>query len=75
MINWNPYEAICFDLDGTLINTKGSISKAVNLTLQFFNYKEIDTNTIISFVGDGVKILWQRIFEYLNIDILRLDEF
>lgn len=26
-------------------------------------------------MGDGVKILWQRIFEYLNIDILRLDEF
>lgn len=32
MINWNPYEAICFDLDGIPINTKGLISKAVNLT-------------------------------------------
>lgn len=49
-----------FDLDGTLIDSKADIAKAVNLSLQRLNLPSIPVAKILQFVGDGVQRLIQR---------------
>ncbi|MFA5546804.1 MAG: HAD family hydrolase [Sphaerochaetaceae bacterium] len=48
-------KAILFDLDGTLINTIGDITAAVNGTLALADVKPIDEKTCMRYVGNGLK--------------------
>lgn len=50
-------ELLIFDLDGTLIESKWDIAKAVNLTLAELSLPERQLEEIFGFVGDGVKKL------------------
>jgi phosphoglycolate phosphatase len=55
----NPWraEVLFFDFDGTLIDSKVDIAKAVNLTLSDLGLPLRSHDEIFSFVGDGVKRL------------------
>ena len=49
-----------FDLDGTLLNTLGDITSAVNTTLNKFGFPEITRDEARRFVGNGAKVLIER---------------
>ena len=53
----HPVDLLIFDLDGTLIESKWDIAKAVNLTLDEMGLPLRTEEEIFSFVGDGVKRL------------------
>lgn len=54
---------IAFDLDGTLIDSREDLAAAVNLTRQSFHLPPLSLETVVSFVGNGVKKLIARSFE------------
>lgn len=56
-------DALLFDLDGTLADTKEDLATAVNLTLRDFGVPEHSRERIYAFVGDGVRPLLARAFE------------
>jgi phosphoglycolate phosphatase len=51
---------IIFDLDGTLIDSTGDIAWAANRTLRHMGYDEVDTETIKSSIGWGVRSLLEN---------------
>jgi phosphoglycolate phosphatase len=51
---------IVFDFDGTLVNTGDDITAAVNHTLGALNIPILKKETVIRFVGDGVRKLVKR---------------
>jgi phosphoglycolate phosphatase len=51
------YEALIFDLDGTLIDSKKDISVATNETIAHMGGGRLPEETIATFVGRGVKDL------------------
>lgn len=53
-----------FDFDGTLADSAENITYFVNLTMNRFALPEIDTKTVVSFVGNGAKNLIERCLEY-----------
>jgi phosphoglycolate phosphatase len=57
---------IFFDLDGTLADTSEDIFISLNKTLRKFNIKEIDFDVVLSYVGDGVRPLIQKILKQLG---------
>ncbi|HUO07679.1 MAG TPA: HAD family hydrolase [Phycisphaerae bacterium] len=54
------FQAILFDLDGTLIDSLADIADACNLTLAALGYPTHPINAYRYFVGDGVKNLLLR---------------
>jgi len=54
------YEAIIFDLDGTLLNTIEDLTDSMNLTLSRFGFKGHDPETYKYFIGDGIETLVRR---------------
>jgi haloacid dehalogenase superfamily, subfamily IA, variant 1 with third motif having Dx(3-4)D or Dx(3-4)E len=59
-----PYEAIVFDLDGTLVDSLQDIADAMNRTLQHFGYPVFPTDTYRYFVGNGLRTLvWKSLPE------------
>lgn len=54
------FEAIIFDLDGTLIDSAPDISACVNRMLLEFGCEPLNQSEITSFVGNGVPKLVQR---------------
>jgi phosphoglycolate phosphatase len=54
------YDAVLFDLDGTLLNTLGDLTDAVNHTLRRFGYPTRTEDDVRSFVGNGVRKLVER---------------
>lgn len=55
-----PIRAVVFDLDGTLIDSRGDIAAAVNHTLLASGRAALSEATIASFVGDGAVTLLCR---------------
>ena len=55
-----PYETIIFDLDGTLLNTLGDLTDAVNHTLRKHGYPLRSEGEIRQFLGDGSRELIAR---------------
>jgi len=53
-------EIYIFDLDGVIINSGEDIADSVNASLKNFGYWNVDTQKIISFIGDGEKKLILR---------------
>lgn len=51
------YEAVIFDLDGTLTDTLADLHSSVNYALLKFGFPERTTEEIRSFVGNGVRRL------------------
>ncbi len=49
-----------FDLDGTLIDSREDIALAVNLTRQDFGLAPHSLETVVSCVGEGVRVLIER---------------
>lgn len=51
------YDAVIFDLDGTLTDTLADLRNSVNFALSRFGFPERTTEEIRSFVGNGVRRL------------------
>lgn len=51
------YEAVIFDLDGTLTDTLADLRSSVNFALSEFGFPKRTYEEIRSFVGNGVKKL------------------
>ncbi|HDP67883.1 MAG TPA: phosphoglycolate phosphatase [Candidatus Marinimicrobia bacterium] len=60
------YQAIIFDLDGTLIDSSHDIISSVNLTLEHFGFKKIEYETGFHFIGDGIRMLVKRVLAYIQ---------
>lgn len=54
------YQAIIFDLDGTLLDTLADIATAANVALSMEGFPEHPLDAYRRFVGNGVAILMQR---------------
>ncbi|HID69645.1 MAG TPA: HAD family hydrolase [Desulfobacterales bacterium] len=54
-------KGLIFDLDGTLLDTLGDLADAANSTLRYFGFPEHPVDAYRYFVGEGLKILIQRI--------------
>ena len=63
-----------FDLDGTLIDSREDIARSVNLLRGRFGLAPLSTETIISFVGNGIGRLVERAFENEKADIEKAKE-
>ena len=55
--------AVLFDLDGTLIDSRGSIAFAINQTRTARGLPPLPDQVIFGFVGDGARALVSRAFE------------
>lgn len=51
------YDAVIFDLDGTLTNTLEDLQSSVNFALREFGFPERSIDEVRSFVGNGVRLL------------------
>lgn len=56
-----PYEAVLFDLDGTLLDTLEDLTDAVNHTLRRFGYPTFEPAGVRAIVGNGVRKLIERV--------------
>lgn len=56
------YETVIFDLDGTLLDTLGDLTGAVNNALSRFSFSPLDREGVRRRIGDGLKVLMQRCF-------------
>lgn len=65
------YNAIIYDLDGTLIDSKKDIATAVNRTLVDFDRSPIHAEDIYQFVGKGVIDLIEGTFGSKDPDLVR----
>lgn len=54
------YSAVFFDLDGTLLDTLGDLTAAVNHVLEVLGYPIRTKEEIRSFIGDGFALLIKR---------------
>jgi len=61
---------LVFDLDGTLIDSAPDIVTAVNKTLKKYNKPQLDTETIIAHIGEGLKKLIGDFFINDNLSAL-----
>src|SRR6185437_1863553 len=52
--------ALIFDLDGTLIDSKLDLALSMNATLEYLGRKAMDHDQIFSYVGNGVPVLIKR---------------
>jgi len=55
-----PVSLFIFDLDGTLIDSRADIALAANLMLKEMGFEEIPLNTVVSYIGEGVRLLVAR---------------
>lgn len=49
-----PLEAVLFDLDGTLIDSKRDIASAANAARVHFGYPALPLDLVVSYIGHGV---------------------
>lgn len=61
-------QPVVFDLDGTLIDSVPDIHGAANAVLRQNGLKMLPMDTIRSFVGGGVDLLWTRIVAAVGAD-------
>ena len=59
-------KACLFDLDGTLLDTLSTISYYGNMALNKFGIDSIETNEYKYFVGNGAKLLVERMLKFRN---------
>ncbi len=61
-------KACIFDLDGTLLDTIPTISYYCNLSLEEFGLPAIEPEEYKYLVGNGVKVLTERMLDFLGAD-------
>jgi phosphoglycolate phosphatase len=59
-----PVRGVIFDLDGTLIDSREDIARAVNHALTLHGFVELPLETISGYVGDGAVKLIERATGY-----------
>jgi phosphoglycolate phosphatase len=57
------YQAVLFDLDGTLVDSYAALSEAVNFARRENGFPELSAVRIKDFVGDGIDRLLERAFD------------
>lgn len=57
------FRAVVFDLDGTLIDSRGDIARSCNAMLLALGLPELPRALVSSFVGDGARLLVARALE------------
>jgi phosphoglycolate phosphatase len=55
-----PFEMVGFDLDGTLVDTSGDLTAAVNYTLGLAGRTPLPADTVRGMIGGGAKAMLQR---------------
>ncbi len=65
--------AFAFDMDGTLIDSRTDIVNCVNYALRQFDLSELTYERIVSYVGNGARVLMERCLGE-NINKIGLDE-
>ncbi|MBN2492396.1 MAG: HAD-IIIA family hydrolase, partial [Planctomycetes bacterium] len=55
-----PRGLLIFDLDGTLIDSGRDIATAINLLRRDYGLKPLSVRTVVSYVGDGLRVLVAR---------------
>lgn len=61
----NKYEAILFDLDGTLLDTCEGVLASVKDTIKHFGFKELSYDELMTFNGPPMK---QSLTKWFNLD-------
>lgn len=61
--NREDVELVVFDLDGTLLDTLGDLTDAVNVTLKEYNLPQRSMEEVRSFVGNGIRNLMLKAVE------------
>ena len=64
----SPPCPVVFDLDGTLIDSVPDIHAAANAVSREFGLRPLPLDTIRSFVGGGVDMLWRKILRAHGVD-------
>lgn len=54
------YNAVIFDLDGTLLNTLDDLNDSVNFALDWGGFKRNTVNQTRLYAGNGIRVLMQR---------------
>jgi phosphoglycolate phosphatase len=54
------YQCLLFDLDGTLVDSRADLINSVNLMLAELGRTALPDSSIITFVGEGAKLLVER---------------
>lgn len=62
--------AVVFDLDGTLVDSAPDIRGAVNKMLKEQGLEQLDLPTIISFIGNGLPKLVERVMGVRGLDMV-----
>ncbi len=57
------FEAVLFDLDGTLVDTLPDIAAAMNGALEEFGLRTLEVAHIGAFIGKGPRVLAQRVLD------------
>lgn len=65
--------AFAFDLDGTIVDSRADIVTCVNRTLVFYGLNTLPFDQIVSYVGNGARVLMERVLGE-NLKKLNLDE-
>lgn len=60
-----PVRLLTFDLDGTLVDTAGAITAAVNQTMAHFGLPERDETEVRHLIGDGSRALMLQLLAHL----------
>ena len=58
----NRYDLAVFDLDGTLLDTRGGVLSAVKYTIKEFGYEMPDEDTLRTFIGPPVQEGFSRVY-------------
>lgn len=56
------FDTIFFDVDGTLVDSRKDITNAVNHALGTLGFRKLSVETVVSYVGTGVKDLIRKCF-------------
>ena len=51
------YDAILYDMDGTVLDTLGDLTDSVNYALAHFSFPPVDSREVAGFLGNGAKRL------------------
>lgn len=54
------YQAVIFDMDGTILNTLGDLTDGVNAMLTHLGYPEVSLQKVRQSVGNGVGVLIEK---------------
>ncbi|MDO5696113.1 MAG: HAD family hydrolase [Eubacteriales bacterium] len=59
-MNWSPYRAVVFDMDGTLVDSAAAICADLNAAIETVTDARYTANDVLPFLGEGVRVLIER---------------